>query len=99
MSYIYVHGLQIINIDVQIFVPPSKFCYSFWMLHTAVCAGIYGLSVLMGNQFSTDYSATVGPSIMLSTADSREISIPIKCKKQPSSTSVGTCAEKNALLA
>ena len=36
---------------------------------TAVCAGIYGLSVSMGNQFSTDYSATVGPILMTSTAD------------------------------
>ena len=29
-------------------------------LATTVCACIYGLSVSMGNQFSTDHSATVG---------------------------------------
>ena len=31
------------------------------MYNTAVCAGIYGLSVSMGNQFSTDYSTTIRP--------------------------------------
>ena len=46
---------------------------------TAVCAGIYGLSLSMGNQFSTDYSATVGPISMISTADPHEISISIIC--------------------
>ena len=40
------------------------------MYNTAVCAGIYGLSVSMGNQFSTDYSATVGPILIISIADS-----------------------------
>ena len=46
---------------------------------TAVCSGIYGLSVSTGNQFSTDYSVTVGPILMISTADPHEIPIPIKC--------------------
>ena len=35
---------------------------------TAVCAAIYGLSVSIGNQFSTDYSAAVSPILMISTA-------------------------------
>ena len=35
---------------------------------TAVNAGIYGLSVSMGDQFSTDYSAMVGPILIISTA-------------------------------
>ena len=60
---------------------------------TAVWPGIYEFSVSMGNQFSTDYSATVGPTLMIS--DPYEFSIPIKCwKNQPSSTFVGTCAQK-----
>ena len=33
---------------------------------TAVCAGIYGLSVSIGNQFSTDYSVAVSPILMIS---------------------------------
>ena len=39
------------------------------MYNTAVCAGIYGLSVSMGNQFSTDYSATVGQNIQNKKTD------------------------------
>ena len=46
---------------------------------TIVCAVIYGLSVSMGNQFLTDHSATVGPILMISTADPHEVSIPVKC--------------------
>ena len=42
------------------------------MLPTVVCAGVYRLSVSMGNQFLRDYSATVGPISMISTADSHE---------------------------
>ena len=37
---------------------------------TAVSAGSYGLSVSMGNQFSTDYLTMVAPILMISTTDS-----------------------------
>ena len=47
-------------------------------LVTTVCTGIYGLSVSKGNQFSIDYSATVGPILMIPTADTHETSILIK---------------------
>ena len=37
---------------------------------TAVCAGIFRLSIsIISNQFSTDYLATVGPILMIPTAD------------------------------
>ena len=63
---------------------------------TAICAGIWGLSVSMGNQFSIDYLVTVGPILMISIVDPHRILIPIKCwKKQPSNTSVDTCAQKH----
>ena len=45
---------------------------------TAVCAGILRLSISMGNQFSTDYLATVGPILMRPKADPHTILILIQ---------------------
>ena len=45
---------------------------------TAVCAGILRLSISMGNQFSTDYLATVGPILMRPKADPHKILILIQ---------------------
>ena len=55
------------------------------LLVTGICAGIYGLSVLMGNQFSTDNLAKVGPSKWL------QWETPMKPKK----TSVKKNSAKN----
>ena len=45
---------------------------------TAVSAGILRLSISMGNQFSTDYLATVGPILMRPKADPHKILILIQ---------------------
>ena len=55
---------------------------------TAVCAGIYGLSVSMGNQFSIGYLAMFGPIFMIPTADSM-----ISTKNHPPSTCVYACVQ------
>ena len=52
---------------------------------TAVNAGIYRLLVSMGNQFSTDYSAMVGPILIIST---------VHPMKGLASYSVDTCVQK-----
>ena len=44
----------------------------------AVCAGIFRLSVSIGNQFSTDYLATAGAILMIPIADPHEILNPIQ---------------------
>ena len=40
---------------------------------TAVCAGIFKLSISMGNQLSTDYSGTVGPILLNLSASPRDL--------------------------
>ena len=55
---------------------------------TSVCAGIYGLSVSMGNQFSIGYLTMFGPIFMIATADSM-----ISTKNHPPSTCVYACVQ------
>ena len=54
------------------------------------CPGIYGLQqFLMGNQFSTDYSRMVGPTLMILSADPMKIRLRSNAEKiSPPSTSV-----------
>ena len=51
---------------------------NFSLGHTAVKPGIYGLAFTMGKWFLTDNSATVGPILMISSADPHEILILVK---------------------
>ena len=50
------------------------------------CLRIYGLSVSMGNQFSTDYLAMVGPILMIST--------PMKFQFQPIAEKINPIARR-----
>ena len=67
---------------------PVKLCWKFniskivnQMLQQCCFRWHCGSSVSMGNQFSTDYSTTVGPILMISRADPMNF-IPVKCWKK-----------------
>ena len=89
----------------QVFLLSQKYIFKCLCAHwigsqgTALCAGIYQFLVSIGNQFSADYSITVGPNLMISTSDPCNFNSD-QMLKHFSSKSVGTCAQKcNARIA
>ena len=66
----FLHG----RVVRMIISEPRRYLFT---IHTGAKLGIYGLSFSMGNQFSTDYSATVGPILMILSEEPHENLIPI----------------------
>ena len=69
------------------------------MHNTAVSAGSYGLSVSMGNQFSTDYLTMVASFLMISTPDPMNFNSGHMLNKSTLEHICGHLHAKNALSA